>query len=58
MGEGGEEEGGGRSSELVERHAHADVGAFDHLCEFFEADLAVAVEVGFHDCLVDDLVVR
>ena len=39
----------------TKRHAHRDVRVLDHLGEFLEADLAVAVEVGFHDGLVDNL---
>lgn len=36
-------------------HAHRHISVFDHLGEFFEADLAVAVEVSLHDGLVNNL---
>lgn len=39
----------------TESHAHGDIGVFHHLGEFLEADLAIAVKVGLHDGLVDDL---
>ena len=39
----------------IQSHAVAHVGVLDHLFEFVEADLAVAVKVSFHDGLVDNL---
>ena len=40
---------------LTQGHAHGNVGVLDHLCELLERDLAVMVQVGFHDSLVYDL---
>lgn len=36
-------------------HAHRDIRILDHFREFLEADLTIVVQVGFHDCLVNDL---
>lgn len=41
----------------TQSHAHRHVGVLDHLCELLEADLAVVVEIRFHDGLVHDLVI-
>jgi hypothetical protein len=41
--------------ELIKGHAHGHVGMLNHLHELFEANLAVAVQVGLHDGLVDNL---
>jgi hypothetical protein len=41
--------------ELVNSHAHANIGIFHHLGELLKANLAVLVEVGLHDGLVHDL---
>ena len=42
-------------SELVQGHAYRNVRVLDHLFELIEADLAVAVLIGLHDGLVDNL---
>lgn len=41
--------------ELVQGHAHRHIRVLYHLREFLEADFAVAIQVGLHDGLVDDL---
>ena len=41
----------------TQSHAHRHIRVLDHLCELLEADLAVVVEIRFHDGLVHDLVV-
>lgn len=41
--------------ELIQGHAHRDIRVLDHLGKLLEADLAVAVQVGLHDGLVDNL---
>lgn len=40
---------------LTQSHAHGNVSVLHHLLELLEADLAVAVEIGFHDGFVDNL---
>lgn len=44
-----------RQLELVQSHAHGHIRVLHHLCKLLEADLAVAVQIGLHDGLVDDL---
>lgn len=41
----------------TQSHAHRHVGVLDHLCELLKADLAVVVEIRFHDSLVHNLVI-
>jgi hypothetical protein len=40
----------------TQSHAHRHIGVLHHLCEFLETDLAVMVEICFHDRLVDNLI--
>lgn len=40
---------------LVQSHAHRHIGVLDHFGKLLEADLAVAVQVGFHDRFIDNL---
>ena len=40
---------------LTQSHAHGDVRISHHFRKFLEADLAVVVEIRFHDGLVDNL---
>jgi len=44
-----------RNLELVQSHAHRHVRVLHHLRKLLEAYLAVAVQVGLHDGLVDNL---
>jgi hypothetical protein len=41
----------------TQSHAHRHIGVLDHLCELLEADLAVVVQIRFHDGLVHDLAI-
>lgn len=45
----------GRRLKLIQGHAHGDIRILYHLREFLEAYLAVAIQVGFHNGLVDNL---
>lgn len=47
---------GGRL-ELIQGHAHGNICVLDHLHKFLETDLAVAILVGFHNGLVDNLTI-
>lgn len=49
------EDGSGGGGILTQCHAHGNVGVLNHLFKLFEADLSVAVKIGFHDGLVDNL---
>ena len=42
----------------TQSHAHRDICVRHHFRKFVEADLAVVVEVGFHDGFVDNLLRR
>lgn len=41
--------------EGIHRHAIADIRVLNHLGKFLEADATIAVEICFHDGLVDNL---
>lgn len=41
--------------EHTNRQVDRNVRVLDHLCELLEGDLAVSVEIGLHDCFVDNL---
>jgi hypothetical protein len=44
-----------RSLKRIQGHAIRDIGVLYHFRELLKRNLSIAVLIGFHDCLVDNL---